>query len=285
MAININSNSYAGIHLQPGRFYGRLLNSRISNDFFLGEAIYDRGVSLPKHSHELAFFSLLLEGCYTGHYPQRLIRHEPFTVTFHPPGESHRIEIGNSGAKVVIVEILPALLERVREYAPVPGTITDQGGGELLWLSARLLREYRAGNACSPLAIEGLILEMLAAVMRIDDDRSRATPCWVARVTELLHAEFKQSLTMNYLAAKVGVHPIRLSRIFRKHYHQTISDYVNKLRIRFACWQLCKDEATITDIALSAGFCDQSHFTRIFKRIVGCTPGDFRAVSARRNGA
>lgn len=284
MAINNNSTSVAGVRLPPGRLYGQLLSSRVSNDFFISEAQYDKGISLPEHSHELAFFCLLIEGCSEGHYPQRLIRHEPFTVTFHPPGESHRIKIGNSGARVVIVEILPTLIERLREYAPLPGRMIDFGGGELLWLSARLLREHRADHACSNLAIEGLILEMLALAACLNDEREKVMPSWVARVKELLHTEFRQSLTINYLATEAGVHPIHLSRIFRKHYHQTIFDYVNKLRVRFACQQLCRDETTITDIALSAGFCDQSHFTRIFKRIVGCTPGNFRAVSSCSRG-
>lgn len=201
MVINVNNHLIASRSLPTGEFYGQMLSSRITDDFFLGEIVYDKGLSLPKHSHELPFFCLLLEGCGEGYYPRKAVCHEPFTISFHPPDESHRMEIGNSGARVLVIEILPALLKRLGEHASISGINNEVGGGELLWLGARLLREHRDDNACASLAIEGLILEMLAVIARIKDDKEKGVPSWVVRVTELIHAEFKQSLTMNYLSA------------------------------------------------------------------------------------
>ena len=66
---------------------------------------------------------------------------------------------------------------------------------------------------------------------------------------------------------------MHLSRVFRKTYHTTLGEYLNGLRVEFAFEQLKNPEADLSELALAAGFADQSHFTRVFKRITGNTPG------------
>jgi len=53
-------------------------------------------------------------------------------------------------------------------------------------------------------------------------------------------------------------------------------DFVRQLRIEYACHELATSELPIVDIALSAGFFDQSHFTRTFKRLTGIVPSQYR---------
>jgi AraC family transcriptional regulator len=78
------------------------------------------------------------------------------------------------------------------------------------------------------------------------------------------------------LAHDVGVHPVHLAQAFHKSYRRTVGDYVRQLRIEYACHELAASETPIVQIALSAGFCDQSHFTRTFKRLIGVTPSQYR---------
>ena len=73
------------------------------------------------------------------------------------------------------------------------------------------------------------------------------------------------------------MHPVYLSKVFRQFHHQTIGDYLHKLRVQFACQMLANDEFQLATIADAAGFADQSHFTRVFKEFTGLTPGTFRA--------
>lgn len=262
--------------LKPGTFYGEILGLDRGCGFQLSDARYEGGKQLPEHSHELAFFCLLVKGSYTENYGRRSVSYGPLTVAFHPPGETHKVEMSRDGGYIFNVEIQHVLLDRLREYAPLPNTLSDLHGGEMAWLSARLFREYRMMKPYSPLAIEGLVLEMLAAAARGAHADEKKAPAWMSRVIELLHAEFCENLTVNYVASVVGVHPIYLSKVFRQFQHQTVGEYVHKLRIHAACQQLCQTEAALADIALSVGFSDQSHFTRVFKRMTGSTPGDMR---------
>jgi AraC family transcriptional regulator len=49
--------------------------------------------------------------------------------------------------------------------------------------------------------------------------------------------------------------------------------------VKYACEELALPENDLATVALSAGFSDQSHFTRVFKNITGITPGNFRQIA------
>jgi AraC family transcriptional regulator len=57
----------------------------------------------------------------------------------------------------------------------------------------------------------------------------------------------------------------------------TIGDYIRTLRIEWACRELVATDQPIVEIAVQAGFCDHSHMTRVFRRMTGLTPTEFRA--------
>jgi AraC family transcriptional regulator len=55
-----------------------------------------------------------------------------------------------------------------------------------------------------------------------------------------------------------------------------MGEYLRRFRVREACKRLGGRELTLAEIALQVGFADQSHFTRVFKRLTGLTPGEYR---------
>lgn len=268
----------AGRNLKRGEFYGRVLRKHEGGGFVLSELRHETGRALPEHSHELAYFCLLLGGGYTEQLStRRRILYTPFTLAFHPPGTSHRDEIGRGGGRFFSVEIGDGWMARLREYASdVPRVTVASEGGELVWLATRLYREYSAMDACSPLAIEGLVLEMLARTVRGQVAGERRAPRWLSKAMEMLRADFRRNLTVGEVAAEVGVHPFHLSKVFRRFHRQSIGDYVHGLRIQSACAQLSDPSLDLTAIALANGFADQSHFTRVFKQLTGTTPGALR---------
>jgi AraC family transcriptional regulator len=74
------------------------------------------------------------------------------------------------------------------------------------------------------------------------------------------------------------VNPAHLCRTFRRYRRRTIGDYVIGLRVQFVCRKLLETRDSLTEIAVEAGFADQSHMTRIFKRVTGVPPGAYRSV-------
>ena len=260
--------------LSPGGFHGRILGTRGACGVRLTEARIEPGRELPRHSHELAFFCLLVEGAYREDSGSRTSSYAPFTVAFHPAGEPHRSEMGVAGARVFNVEV-PAGW-RDSSGGELTRPVADRRGGALTWLAARLLREYRDDLAGPPVAVEALVCEMLDLAGGAARRRQRPRPAWFSRAIDLLRSDFRQSLRIGEVAAAVGTHPAHLSRVFRDRMGLPIGDYLQRLRVRYAGEELCRPGARLADVAASAGFADQSHLTRVFKRVTGEPPGAFR---------
>ena len=263
--------------LDPGHFYGQVLHKYESRGVILSEINHKSARRIPSHAHKLAFFSLLLKGEYAEQFGTKIIVYKPMMIMFHPPDFEHQDEIARAGARFFSIELQRLWLDRLREYTGSAQISTELHMGELVWIATRLYREHKEySDACSSLAIEGLLLEMLAVAGRATNVRELNAPAWLSRTVDLLRAEFQRSLTLDYISSAVGVNPLRLSRMFRKSRQQTISDFVNRLRVEHCCRLLLETDAHLADIALDAGFADQSHFTRIFKRVTSLTPKGFR---------
>ncbi|HJQ36418.1 MAG TPA: AraC family transcriptional regulator [Thermoanaerobaculia bacterium] len=100
----------------------------------------------------------------------------------------------------------------------------------------------------------------------------------VAAVRSYLKAHFAEEIALAELSAIAGLSPFHLLRVFRKHTGLPPHEYQLQLRIAHAR-KLIRDGARLSDAALETGFCDQSHLSRSFKRIVGITPGQYSAAS------
>ena len=135
-------------------------------------------------------------------------------------------------------------------------------------------------DSASPLAIEGLIFEILAEAVRSRVSTSeKKSPRWLEQVRDFLHANFSESIVLENVARIADVHPVHLARVFRRQTGGTIGEYVRRLRVEFACRRISVSNDSLIEIALAAGFTDQSHFARTFKNHLGVTPGEYRKVS------
>jgi AraC family transcriptional regulator len=150
--------------------------------------------------------------------------------------------------------------------------------GSAVWLAKILYDEFYRMDRASPLAIEGLTLGMMAEVSRRHVKTSDGTsPRWLEQARDFLHAHFSEELTLEGIAGAVGTHPVHLARVFRQYYGCTVGEYMRRLRVEFACREMSLTNRPLLQGALEAGFYDQSHFSRTFKKIVGLTPTAYRA--------
>jgi AraC family transcriptional regulator len=276
----MSSVSRPGADLPSGRYFGAVRHRERHAGFALTELSHAHGALLPRHTHAQAYFSLLRQGGYTEWLGREEFEYTPHTVHFHPPGVIHRDAIAEGGASFLIVEIGDTLFRRALDLGPIASSRQDLRGGELSQLARRLEREHVDPARRSPLVLEGLVLEMLGLVAGTRGEEG-GRPAWLAAVIDRLHAEYRDRLTLAGLARAVGVHPQRLSRTFHRHTRMSVGEYVQQLRVRGAEARLRDLERTLAEIALEVGFADQSHMTRVFRRVTGRTPGATRDTLTR----
>ncbi len=260
--------------------YGEALGVREVGGFMLSETVYSPRLQVPHHTHEQdGYFNFVLQGGYTEYASRKAQEFSPKQLVFHPPGEAHSDRMTSAGARLFNVRFSCHWLRRVSGHAPVLNSSTRFDSGPVPQLAAKLYNEFREGDAFSPLVIEALALEMLAESSRhVSRPAESRAPAWLARAKEMLHAHFNETITMAQIAESAGVHPVHLNRAFRRRFRCTAGEYVRRLRVEYACHLLAHSHAPLAEIASAAGFSDQSHFHRTFKRLTGLTPARYRAM-------
>lgn len=259
-----------------GSLYGDILGNTSIAGFTLTETAYLPSLKLPRHSHEQAYFCFVLRGSFTEVYGEHSRSGRPSTLIFHPAGEIHSDHF-HTTSRCFNIQMNTRWLERAQQPARIINTPADFCGGQLVNLAARLYREFRQLDEFSGLAVEGLALEIIAEASRGSlKEPGRTPPHWLAQVRDILHEQLGERPSLVTLAESVDVHPVHLAREFRRFYGCTIGEYVRQSRIEFACHQISTSDASLSDIALAAGFFDQSHFSRTFKQINGISPAAYR---------
>jgi AraC family transcriptional regulator len=258
--------------LRGGEFYSPVQATLRTEDVQLSELRQPCSRKVPRHEHELAYVTVVLRGDYC-EGDSRLEELQPFTAVFKPCGIAHKTEIGPAGAYFFTVEFREGYLRDLDMRLPQQ-TAFDAGTGGLLWPGLRLFSSFRA-QAADPLVVESDVMEMLGAITQ-STCRKKEPPAWLGRVKERLHEEFSGNLRMRDLASDAGVHPVHLARVFRAQERQTPGDYLQRLRTRAACRLLRDPDYPLASIAAECGFADQSHFTRVFRKLTSTTPAKFR---------
>ncbi len=251
--------------------------------FALTEASYSRSRTLGRHAHHCATISFVLEGTCIETIENAAYECTPFRPIFKPAGALHANQYGSSGAKCLLIDVKPAALELSRGASELLADVSLVKNGALTGIALRLYKEFQWIDSASELSIQGLVLEMigLAARERIDKS-SRCAPHWLREAREFIEEQFLGPLKLFNVAATVGVNPAYLARTFRKHYNCTIGEYMRRLRLDYASEKIIHSGDSIADIAVEAGFYDQSHFTHAFKVHTGLTPAEFRTSSRKK---
>lgn len=180
--------------------------------------------------------------------------------------------------RCLLVEIQPQQLEALGSWSKALDQVSHVRGGTSSVLGIRIYKEFRLMDGAAPLAIEGLMLEMVADLSRHSNRPSERKPAsWLERAKEVLQAHSSETIRLTDVAKAVDRHPVHLAREFRKVYGCTLGEYLRGLRIEFCCRNLSTSDIPLVQIALAAGFSSQSHFSRLFKRHIGMTPTEFRS--------
>jgi AraC family transcriptional regulator len=256
-----------------------LVRTTSTENFRLSERFYASNTTSPLHAHRNNYIIITLHGQYVSTFGSRTERFKPWTVSYHRAGASHTSRYSDEGAKVLYVELPVEQLRSFDQEAAYHLTTVSMQGGLVEWTARHLYNEFDNPDNLSPLVLDSFVLQLFAQVCRRSRQLPRSLPTWLGHADELIRVRFKEPLGLAKLAKTVHVHPVHMAREFQRHYRCTVGEQIRRLRIEYACEQLTTTSRTLSDIALAAGFADQSHFTVAFKKQIGTAPSRFRRAT------
>lgn len=236
---------------------------------FVRRVIDRSGKDVPEHAHDWPLLSLFVMGGY-------LTRAEPGeaficgpSAVFYQAGAAHRNTVAETGFEQVEIEFDPAWLG-----GAIPSVAVSRWIGGQVGSAARAL-----ARLCSDETDEAA---MRLALRRFFESAVRSPPRptagWVAEVIRRLREN--PSLQVRDLAPVAQRHPAWLGTAYSQVTGEGLAAAAARFRVERAAQLLRETDLTPAQVAADAGFCDQSHMSRTFRRLLGRLPS---AVRADRN--
>lgn len=129
------------------------------------------------------------------------------------------------------------------------------------------------------MSFEELLIQLQKEALNIPT----ATEKVVDQILEYISKNYKKPFTMEDMARDLHFHPDYLTRCMQKTHGMTPRQYVNLYRINKAKRHLSVTDDTISSIAKEIGIQDPTYFSKLFKKMEGFTPAEYRKM-VRRNG-
>jgi len=226
-----------------------------------------------------------------GEAAARPVSSEPIGKAYTVPKAPVRIELPHIG---VVLSI--SVEGRSSTYAQraEPTALVTMSKGDVMrdpvveQLICDLNRSDASSSSLTGVYTDAVRLAVLARCLGLSS-AGPATPCakqpaaalpkWrLKRVTDYIDENIAEPLTLADLAQAAGLSRMYFAAQFRAATGLRPHEYVLRKRIERAKTLLTETDEALADIAFSVGFQTQSHFTTVFKRVVGTTPGQWRSL-------
>ena len=249
--------------------------------FAVYRGVHRSGSELPRHTHDDPTICYVMRGRFTEYVVGKSVDCVTDTLKLMPAGETHWNRFAADETHGLRIDVDSG---RFDESAAIQRLLHERAhvrGVRVGHIISSLLTEIDAHDDAAALAVEGLLLELLARLAReAERGRESSLPRFVRDADELIRAQFTLSISLDDIAQAVGVAPSTLARRYRRAYRLTVGDRIRQLRIDRAAHELRHTDHALSVIALRAGFYDQSHFSNLFRRQLGVTPSAYRRVAA-----
>ena len=98
----------------------------------------------------------------------------------------------------------------------------------------------------------------------------------IQTIYKFLMEHYREEIDLERIASLVNLAPGSLCRFFKKQLGKTIFEYLNFIKVDFACKLLMNNELSVADVAYDSGFNNLSHFNKQFRQITGVSPLKYR---------
>lgn len=262
--------------LQAGQFFGATRAQLDTTDFVVSTVTHRDARMVPAHVHANPFFSMLVSGRYREWFGREHWDARPLAMVLRPPQAVHHDEIGPGGAAFLCVDFTQSFWDSLAGA----GIRLERRAFESRPMSAsalRLLEEVCGRRPGWRGTAQALIVELIAEFTRETAGGNGIESRWLRRLLDRLHDE-PHAASLRSIAEDLGLHPVHVTRVFRRHMGMTLSAYLKRLRLLDATRALLETGEPLAALAGGYGFADQSHLTRELHHRTGWTPHRLRCA-------
>lgn len=144
-------------------------------------------------------------------------------------------------------------------------------------LMRNLLRN-RQRAFCDKVESRGIVLQLLSHFLKYAQPKNEMEDNRIAKAVRYIHKHISEKIELEKLAEISCLSKDHFIRLFRKGMGTTPLQYVNQKKIEKAQLLLLTEELAVKEIAFRLAFEDYSYFNRLFKKITGVTPQEYRRL-------
>lgn len=176
--------------------------------------------------------------------------------------------------QVALKKLTPADFQRVVAFLKKGGANVDWETLERAYLGTRVIARKQYDAVLRLLEVFAQHLSLAAE--QIATQQTHAEPPMVERARQVIEERSGEPLTLAGIARSVHASTFHFCKTFKRATGMTFTQYVSMVRIAKAKKLLANPQARITEVAYEVGFSSLTHFNRMFRRIAGQSPTDFR---------
>ncbi len=224
-----------------------------------------------QHSHRYAQISFLLSGCFQETGDSRKIDIVGNAVGFKPANYEHADVFGPDGCLILSINIQPDAMNSLGINTAPQHWRCNQA-----WNPAILINLLSCGNLLKRFA------HLFAGNQKNAygfDRHSSPPPDWLKHCRQVMD-QHQKPVEVSQLAELTGIHRVVISRMFRRYYGISPTEYRQRRRVAHAVNDCINSNTSFVQIAANSGFSDQAHFCREIRRFVGMTPASMRKLMA-----
>jgi AraC family transcriptional regulator len=266
------------ITLSSGQFFGEEFRTVQTDSFVCAEgkaAGSEREV--PRHRHASSHFVFVVRGTYITEARNQDRWYGPGTLIYNPTGTTHRDRFHTVGGRFLTITPSGTIARLLDARVPVSFVIHEP---EAIQAAGRTRTQLlQGGGRFLPTLIEDCCLDLAGTISGAFETESRHVPSWLVSAKQIMRDCCTTGITVKAVASRLEVHPVHLARAFRRYFHISPSEYAGKCRISRARELLLSSRMALAEIAIEAGFSDQSHLTNAFRRETAVTPAAYRRLN------
>ena len=252
--------------------------------FILHERVIPAGTRYPLHWHEFLEFEIIESGTAEHIYNGKTYVVEPGDAYMMCYYDFHEVT-AITDVKLYSIHFGKNMLDaEIGQYLDLNKFhchFEEKEAGQIILRMLELKEETKNCRLFSRQIIENIISEIVIAMIRKSTvTQISAAPLPVQQAIAYLNEHFLEKITLDELACRLSFSPNYLGHLFKTQIGCTFNDYLNTLRLKYACSLLLSSAISVKEIAYISGYSSVEYFMYAFKKKMHMTPGEYRTQLA-----